>query len=61
MGCRCVVSFARRSPESGWTSAGLRSLLERELEAHALERVSLSGEEVVLRPESAQPQWRASS
>jgi PAS domain S-box-containing protein len=41
--------------ESGWTRASLRSLLERELAPHGFERIQLSGEGVVLGPESAQP------
>ena len=41
--------------ESSWTSASLRRLLERELAAYGLERIELSGEDVVLHPEAAQP------
>jgi CheY-like chemotaxis protein len=41
--------------ESGWTRASLRSLLKRELAAHPPGRVRLSGEDIVLLPESAQP------
>jgi PAS domain S-box-containing protein len=41
--------------ESSWTSASLRGLLERELAAYGLARIELSGEDVVLHPEAAQP------